>query len=303
MNILENSFNRMESEENKIGKLIKDVCLIDVVKRYVFFSQIPNSVRNFFDSVTKFIHQRTFGSAIDCKINDFGSVTKNFILDEPKKIFVDNAQNKTKFLNSTPLFRIYQSIPQKIFWNNVAYIHCYSRDSFNKVRNAIGEYSSSRDNLMTRVKTINTGLQTSTLAYILEPNDDKTTTFNIEDRNGKKIFDENKIVDINDVMDILKQMNVTNIKSEKNEIQTLLNNINQNQVETSMSNNKENWINEYNNYISSMNRIYIIIVSEGLFNKYDFLKKAGNFFNKITGKRIDNSSAIQNAQRKMSGYK
>ena len=277
---------------------LKARLLTRIVEEYTFDTVVNEKVSNVMDEIKDILSSKHW-NIMQYSIKDFGQTKpQGFIINKPKEAYVDIKQSRfgSRFgssSNGVPEYRVFQSIGAEKYWNNVAYIHCYSGEIMSSIQTLIGEVLGNRlEGLNYKLRTLATGLKTRTIMYILEPNDDKTTLENVNLRNGKKMVNDinNDFLNLAKTMienrDSLKRKIINDLKKQKKENDDTIDyyeNLKTYDDDIILKNMLEKWKSEYESYISKMKRIYFIIVSQGLFDKFGAIKNAYQISKKMGG--------------------
>lgn len=172
-------------EKNKLTKeRLMDV--INFVKIYTFYTQIPGKILNFRKSIYDKIEGITYRGFPRVQFFNFGERAKSsffiqkFFGNELKDYYIDlisnsgllnNNQKDNIFLDKSVMVDIYKNINSSEFWNNVSIISCWTHESFNLVLSAISELNV-RNDLEIRKKPITKSLKTSTIIISIRANDE-----------------------------------------------------------------------------------------------------------------------------------
>lgn len=139
--------------------------IIEIVKKATFEEKIPAAIENFYDALYKTMAGRLV-RGLHFKFYKFGEKKLQFIYERPKQLYLDMIKNSQRNYNGLPMYRIYQAIDKKEFWNNAAVILCRSKKGLDLVTAALNDIST-RAELNLRGRTISTGLNTTTRIYII----------------------------------------------------------------------------------------------------------------------------------------
>ena len=255
----ETAEEKLNNGYKRFGEIVQmiDICTFD--------TEIPPIISKAFNDIRKNVSYRTIVGAT-CHFHDFGKlpVIPGFLVDRPREMYINSLRNEGIIFQGIPVYKPYEGIPKKEFWKNVAYISCWSRESFGLITAAISDISS-RNELNIQQRMISTGLQSDTIIYTLIPQNDSVFNKNgfINSRNGNVLY---KIQDA-------KESNEEGIMNKAKGF--IKNNISKITNKNDKPNNQELSMNE-EKILSHIKRRYFIIVSEGIFRKGQLLSKIGN---------------------------
>lgn len=237
------SFSNEERNKPKYSDIKKILLnfkeIKSILEQYMFNTNVPESVANFYDSCRTRIKNNVGMDAIQIKFNDWGSKTLTYLMRDIREIFIDTIKSNRKFgkINGVDIWEIMKTIDLNEFWKNVAVIDCYSSESYKASIAQINQVSSLRGsdiNIYSRY--IPKSYNAQTTAFIIIKTPETSNPYGLRSLDKEKDNEESKKI----------------------------------------SNNLEKTFE--NKYPP---KIYIILVTEGLFKKWDAIKNIGNAFSNM----------------------